>query len=402
MSAMLTDAVALSESGVLVNGLSATDLLSRFQVTGEQQAEQAEAGPSPDFRGSGVPLRRLEAVRELVAEVLDARAEDPELTSANPAVPRTVFPWGIGIATSDVVVVGPDKDVTAAYLRMVGQRARTVDATESLRIAGELAAARSAVTDGVLEDPESEPGQAPAPEPDLDPDGGPRAGVDRDSAVDQDARRTSPRPAVVAAVGVAIVGVAAVAVAGMVVLPTTGTAGTAEAADADEVAAQSAESAAVQSDSAEPAAPWRDLTSNGGEGQGEPGQPRPEVTVTVDVPGWQVTDSSEQREIWTSDDAGMRVLTAAAPTPVGTQAELDAAMLTALEDAVGAGDDGTLVITARSPVDYEESFPESTTQWRVRLIDGHQVSIGCQYREPTAKRVETCDRFTATARVASP
>ena len=207
MSAMLTDAVALSESGVLVNGLSATDLLSGFQVTGEETVEAAEpeeAGPSPDFRGSGVLLRRLEAVRELVAEVLDARAEDPELTSANPAVPRTVFPWGIGIATSDVVVVGPDKDVTAAYLRMVGLRARTVDATESLRIAGELAAARSAVTDGVLEDPESEPDQAPAPEPDLDPDGGPRAGVDFDSAVDQDARRTSPSPAVVAVVPMAV------------------------------------------------------------------------------------------------------------------------------------------------------------------------------------------------------
>lgn len=400
MSAMLTDAVALSESGVLVNGLSATDLLSGFQVTGEETVEAAEpeeAGPSPDFRGSGVLLRRLEAVRELVAEVLDARAEDPELTSANPAVPRTVFPWGIGIATSDVVVVGPDKDVTAAYLRMVGLRARTVDATESLRIAGELAAARSAVTDGVLEDPESEPDQAPAPEPDLDPDGGPRAGVDVDSAVDQVARRTSPRPGVVAAVGVAIVGVAAVAVAGMVVLPTGGTADAVDAADnAMQSSALSAQqSPPVQPDPADPADQWRDLTL-------ESGHPRPQVTVAVDVPGWQVTDSSEQREIWTSDDAGMRVLTAAAPTPVGTQAELDAAMLTALEDAVGDGDDGTLVVTAHAPVDYEENFPESTTQWRVRLIDGHQVSIGCQYRDPTAARLAACDRFTATARVDSP
>ena len=372
MSTMLTEAVALGESGVLVNGMSATDLLSRFRVIGEQPA-----GPSPDFRGSGVPLSRLEAVRELVAEVLEERAADPELTSANPAVPRTVFPWGIGIGTSDVVVVGPDKEVTAAYLRMVGLRARTVDATEALRIAGDLATARSLLTDGELEEPETE--SAPEQEPEPHHDVRERRKLKLDG-------RTLPRPAIAAAVSVLVVGGAAVVVATTVVLPASGT--------AEELSRSPETSAPAQSAADVPGEHWRDLTSNRGED--EPGVARPEVTVTVDVPGWQVTDSSGQRDIWTSDDPDMRVLTAAVPTPVGTQAELDTAMLAALEDAVGAGD---VVVTARSPVDYEEVFPESTTTWRVRLVDGHQVSVGCQYRQESAQRMEVCDRFTSTARV---
>ncbi|MGP9759242.1 hypothetical protein [Corynebacterium sp. AOP12-C2-36] len=125
---MVADAVALTESGVLVNGLCVTDLLSGLEVRGEDIEDTADTGDaSPVFRGSGVPLRRLESVRELVEEVLEARAVDPELTSANPVVPRTVFPWGIGAQVSDVLVVGPDKEATAAYLRISGLRARTVD-----------------------------------------------------------------------------------------------------------------------------------------------------------------------------------------------------------------------------------------------------------------------------------
>lgn len=386
---MLTDAVALTESGVLVNGLSATDLLSGFQVNGEQSPVEAtteEEGASPDFRGSGVPLSRLEDVRELVAEVLEERAADPELTSANPAVPRRVFPWGIGIGTSDVVVVGPDKEVTAAYLRMVGLRARTVDATETLRIAGDLATARSVVAEGVLEEPESELESDDEPEPRNDL---------RQRRTLKRGGRTLPRPAIVAAVSFLVVGGAAVVLAGTVVLPTSGTADTADTADTAEGASQSPRtSTPPQSAAAEPGEQWRELTSD--RAGAEPGAPRPEVTVIVDVPGWQVTDSSGQRDIWTSDDPDMRVLTAAAPTPVGTQAELDTAMLAALE---GTGDGEGLTVTARSPVDYEESFPDSTTQWRVRLIDGHQVSVGCQYRRESAQRMEVCDRFTSTARV---
>ncbi|MDN6387095.1 MAG: type VII secretion-associated protein, partial [Corynebacterium sp.] len=123
---MVADAVALTESGVLVNGLCVTDLLSGLEVRGEDIEDTADTGDaSPVFRGSGVPLRRLESVRELVEEVLEARAVDPELTSANPVVPRTVFPWGIGAQVSDVLVVGPDKEATAAYLRISGLRART-------------------------------------------------------------------------------------------------------------------------------------------------------------------------------------------------------------------------------------------------------------------------------------
>ena len=115
--------------------------------------------------------------------------------------------------------------------------------------------------------------------------------------------------------------------------------------------------------------------------------------VTVDVPGWEVTESTAERDIWTSGDAGMRVLLAATPTPIGTQGELDTAMLRALD---GADD---VVVTNRSPVSYEEHFPDSTTSWRVRLVDGHQVSVGCQYRDLTEDRQAVCDRFGATARV---
>jgi hypothetical protein len=142
---MVASAVALTESGILVNGLCATDLLSGVEVRCADAPDAAAGGP--EFRGSGVPLLRLEAVRELVEEVLEAREADPELTSANPVVPRTVFPWGIGASVSDILVAGPDKDATAAYLRMTGLRARTVDVSQALRLAGDLAEARAEVAD---------------------------------------------------------------------------------------------------------------------------------------------------------------------------------------------------------------------------------------------------------------
>ncbi|MDN5685040.1 type VII secretion-associated protein, partial [Corynebacterium glyciniphilum] len=122
----------------------------------------------------------------------------------------------------------------------------------------------------------------------------------------------------------------------------------------------------------------------------------PVTAVSVDVAGWRMTESTSDSEIWTSDDVGMRVLIAARPTPVGTQGELDAAMLGALDALDGNGD---IRVTDRSPVAYEEYFPDSTTSWRVRLVDGHQVSVGCQYREASDDRREVCERFTATARV---
>lgn len=361
---MVADAVALTESGVLVNGLCVTDLLSGLEVRGEDIEDTADTGDAtPVFRGSGVPLRRLESVRELVEEVLEARASDPELTSANPVVPRTVFPWGIGAQVSDVVVAGPDKEATAAYLRLHGLRARTLDVGPALRLAGDLAAARAE-----LEDP-----APPEPEP----------------AQDVPRRRGPVRPvtAVLAVVAVGIVAAVGLVTTGVV---GGGAADVAEATQTPDAATPEASDAVkVEEPEPEPEA-WREMSSGSEmEYADQPDSPQ----VTVDVAGWEVTESTAERDIWTSGDAGMRVLLAATPTPVGTQGELDTAMLRALD---GADD---VVVTNRSPVSYEEHFPDSTTSWRVRLVDGHQVSVGCQYRDLTADRQAVCERFGATARV---
>lgn len=388
---MVATAVALTESGILVNGLCVTDLLSGYEVRCTDSeldsgpGTETEAGGKgtdggsgvPVFRGSTVPLRRLEAVRELVEEALEARAADPELTSANPVVPRTVFPWGIGAHTTDILVTGPDKDVTAAYLRMTGVRARTVDVSQALRLAGDLAEAQAEVAD-----PAPTPVAVPGDEPDRAEKGG----------------RTLPRRALVlTAVSVALAGL--VVGAGLL-----RPAGTPDASDASDTSA-GAEITPVQdegtgeqpvttTEAVADATGWRELSP--GDRASEEVAGDPVTAVSVDVAGWRMTESTSDSEIWTSDDDGMRVLIAARPTPVGTQDELDAAMLGALDGLDGNGD---IRVTGRSPVAYEEYFPDSTTSWRVRLVDGHQVSVGCQYREVSDDRREVCERFTATARV---
>ncbi len=392
---MVAGAVGLTESGVLVNGLCVTDLLSGYELRCEPAgpADPTRPDDGPVFCGSQVPLHRLEAVRELVEDVLGERAGDPELTSANPVVPRTVFPWGIGLSTTDILVAGPDKDATAAYLRIMGLRARTVDVSQALRLAGDLAAARADVAQPAGPDPEyGDPGGVPDV-PDV-PDG------------PDDAASGRPTPRRVKAKAFAAVAVVAVVlVVGAVVVRSTqpGAPVTPVHAGASGAGTESETGPAVEPDDSsdrpgpDPAAgDWRELQA-GNNGPGDGTEPVSGV-VTVEVPGWRMTDSTPDREIWTSGDEGMRVLVAARPTPVGTQGELDAAMLGALD---GLDGNGEIVVTSRSPVDYEEYFPDSTTSWRVRLIDGHQVSVGCQYREVSADRRDVCERFTATARVAA-
>ncbi|MGN0094484.1 MAG: type VII secretion-associated protein, partial [Corynebacterium sp.] len=179
-----------------------------------------------------------------------------------------------------------------------------------------------------------------------------------------------------------------------------------DAPDAPDTAAGAAttpvqgEGTGVQSSPTTAAVPdatgWRELSP--GDRASEELAGDPVTAVSVDVAGWRMTESTSDSEIWTSDDGGMRVLIAARPTPVGTQDELDAAMLGALD---GLDGNGGIRVTERSPVAYEEYFPDSTTSWRVRLVDGHQVSVGCQYREVSEDRREVCERFTATARVSA-
>ncbi|WP_291477467.1 type VII secretion-associated protein [Corynebacterium sp.] len=411
---MVASAVALTESGVLVNGLCATDLLSGFEVrcadgdgAGDPTGPEGPDGPDgpdgpagPVFRGSQVPLRRLEAVRELVAEVLDVRASDPELTSANPVVPRTVFPWGIGSSVSDVLVAGPDKDATAAYLRMTGLRARTVDVSSALRLAGDLAEAREEVEDRGTDAPDEDSDEYPAGQAGEERGRTVRDGTGRAGA----SRRVPVLATVVAVTAVVLVGL----VAGNLALRTVDPGLPGETATAARGAPErdrgprpepgpepGPESATAPG--AEDGASWRDMSAGGPDAEGAAGTP--DAVVSVDVPGWRMTESTPDSEIWTSGDEGMRVLVAARPTPVGTQDELDAVMLRALDGLGGDGGDGGVVVTDRSPVAYEERFPDSTTSWRVLLVDGHQVSVGCQYRELTEGRRENCDRFTATARV---
>lgn len=402
---MVASAVALTESGILVNGMCVTDLLSGFEVRGEPEVVQPGTDTGPVYRGSGVPLHRLEAVRELVEEVLEARAADPELTSANPVVPRTVFPWGIGATVSDVLVTGPDKDAVASYLRVTGLRARVVDVAAALQVAGDLAAARSELTE--LSEI-SEHSELPEP-PERDEDVRQETVEDADGADDAATRERRPARSLLLPVAVVAVLVLVVAGVGVALRPGDGTEPVAEAEPAGEVSDAVAEETPEPDDDgvdADGGETWRPMHQDGGDGGSTPSDEavgdRPVVAVEVDVAGWQVTETTAERAIWTSDtDEKMRVLVAAVPTPVGTQAELDAVMLKALDGmdgADGAGG-GSVAVTSRAPVAYEESFAESTTAWQVRLVDGHQVSVGCQYREFSPERTETCDRFAATARV---
>lgn len=88
----------------------------------------------------------------------------------------------------------------------------------------------------------------------------------------------------------------------------------------------------------------------------------------------------------------MRILVSATLTPLKTQEELDGAVLKALENTEGVR------VAGRAPVSYEESYPDSTTIWHVRLVEGHQVSIGCQFRQITGARLKVCEEAASTAR----
>ncbi|MEL4154097.1 type VII secretion-associated protein [Corynebacterium bovis] len=147
MNGFVAGAVALSESGILVNGMSATDLITGAQLTGEGElvAEPHEVR----YRGSPVSVDALTVLRGLVGDLLEQRREfdarqDPNVPVTSVFAPARSglverCPWGLGAAVPDVVVVGPYADVVADHLRVTGLRARTVDLAACLRIAAELA-----------------------------------------------------------------------------------------------------------------------------------------------------------------------------------------------------------------------------------------------------------------------
>ena len=67
----------------------------------------------------------------MLDEVVQQREENPDAASVNPAVPRETFPWGIGLDTVDILVAGAHAKIIAAYLRVMGYRARVVDENEA-------------------------------------------------------------------------------------------------------------------------------------------------------------------------------------------------------------------------------------------------------------------------------
>jgi type VII secretion-associated protein (TIGR03931 family) len=365
MTGMVAGAVGLVESGVLVHGaggMTVTDLLSGFSVTGEPPT-----GAEPvRYRDSDVSLVRLEAVRELVEEVLAERALDPELTSANPVVPRTTFPWGVDSPRSDVLVTGPDAPVVAAYLRTTGLRARTVDVDAALRIAGDLESAR---LDLGVEDTPPE-----TPETPVGDRGAGRAGG-----------RLLP-------VGAVLAVLLAVGGLGAALLTRGGGAGGGDGATVAAGTPAAPPTVPGPRPSASSMPPVPPVSSVPAAPPPVPAS-RAVTPVRVDVPGWRLSGSDERREIWESDDPAVRVLVAAVATPLTSQDELDRRML----DKLGEVPD--VRVLSPGPVDYEESYPGSTTRWQIRLVDGHQVSVGCQYREYSTERLAACDRFVATARV---
>lgn len=390
-------AVSLLESGLLVNGMTVTDLLSGFSVRADSvvSVDDFSGAPTghegPMWRGSSVPIARLEAIRELIAEAMDARAQDPELTSSNPRVPRTRFPWGVGEKRSDVVVIGQDARLTAAYLRSVGVRARCVDLDASLRIAADLEVARAELVE--LEGQCAEPDRR-----DTEPI---RQHLSRSllqlrGLVD---RQRGGLTLLIIGVIVASAVITSVVsrrgdsptVAGLVTEHAGG-----EGERFSDVEHSSAPTEMPITDAVAP--PWQDPQRRGSiaGGAGLPAL-RAATPVNARAEGWTLVDATERREIWASEDSGVRLLVAATPTPLTSQDDLDVTVLAALKEHP------QVKVISFAPVDYEDEAPGSVTRWQIRLIDGHQVSVGCQYRwgsqELMNQRLAACDRFTATARV---
>lgn len=430
---LLAEAVALQESGILISGMTVTDLATGFAVTGDAQMQQpgylqyrAWSDPTEQSRGrplgetesewvkdgedkdvefqrSGLSLGRLSELYEMLCEVFEQRAEHPDAAAVNPPEPRERFPWGIGLREVDVLVTGTFAVKVVHYLRIRGVRARLVDNDTVLRVASELALAQQELEHLELEylDPdkpvriqrEGIESAEELEEADIRerPDEG--ASIDIEKAEGKSDRRL---PAALAALTLFIIG-------GLVATFTVfdSQAADSQTADSQVVDAQSTDSQAA------------DVQESGSYATTEANEPFPEprrkgskvadssarradIPISVNVDGWRLGSATRAREEYVGDDAGMRVLVAAKQTPLRTQDELDAAMLGALKDVEGVA--GGVTVVSTQPVSYEENYENSTTRWHVRLVDGHQVSVGCQYRQWNEQREKVCQEFVDTAR----
>lgn len=427
---LLAEALALQESGVLVSGMTVTDLATGFVVTGDAEmqrpgylqyegadsaagaagtasaagaASRADAMDDVEFQRSGLSLGRLSELFEMVSEVLEQRQEYPEAAAVNPPEPRELFPWGIGLREVDVLVTGSFAVQVVHYLRIMGVRARLVDNDVVLRVASELALAQQELehlnfaepvrhrdTDTAVAEPVAEAEEWQE--------------VDEGASIKKEERKDNRRlPAALAALALFIIGGL---VATFTVFDSQAAENTASAEGTDSAASVEGDSSVEPEDSVgdEPASEEVDeeLTEpfpephRRGVTTADQSSRRADIPISVNVDGWHLGSATRAREEYIGDDKGMRVLVAAKETPLKTQEEMDAAMLGALND-VSSGDDGVTVVSTQ-PVSYEESYPSSTTLWHVRLVDGHQISVGCQYRQWNEQREKVCQEFVATAR----
>lgn len=418
---LLAEALALQESGVLVSGMTVTDLATGFVVTGDAEMQRpgylqyegadsaagavsrADAMDDVEFQRSGLSLGRLSELFEMVSEVLEQRQEHPEAAAVNPPEPRELFPWGIGLREVDVLVTGSFAVQVVHYLRIMGVRARLVDNDMVLRVASELALAQQELQHLNLAEPvrlgEVDSGAAePVEETDEWQE------VEEGASIRKEERKDNRRlPAALAALALFIVGglVATFTVFDSQAAENTVSADGAGSTGSTGITGSTESTASVQGDSSveseEPVAdePFPEPHRRGVTTADQSSR-RADIPISVNVDGWHLGGATRAREEYVGDDEGMRVLVAAKETPLKTQEEMDAAMLGALND-VSAGDSGVTVVSTQ-PVSYEENYPSSTTLWHVRLVDGHQISVGCQYRQWNEQREKVCQEFVATAR----
>lgn len=427
---LLAEALALQESGVLVSGMTVTDLATGFVVTGDAEmqrpgylqyegadsaagaastaseagaASRADAMDDVEFQRSGLSLGRLTELFEMVSEVLEQRQEYPEAAAVNPPEPRELFPWGIGLREVDVLVTGSFAVQVVHYLRIMGVRARLVDNDMVLRVASELALAQQELEHLNLADPVRR-GEAETAMVEPVEEAEEWQEVDEGASIKKEERKDNRRlPAALAALALFIVGGL---VATFTVFDSQAAENTASAEGTDSAASVEGDSSVEPEGYVgdEPASEEVDeeLTEpfpephRRGVTTADQSSRRADIPISVNVDGWHLGSATRAREEYIGDDKGMRVLVAAKETPLKTQEEMDAAMLGALND-VSSGDDGVTVVSTQ-PVSYEESYPSSTTLWHVRLVDGHQISVGCQYRQWNEQREKVCQEFVATAR----
>lgn len=427
---LLAEALALQESGVLVSGMTVTDLATGFVVTGDAEMQRpgylqyegadsaagatgtasaagavsrADAMDDVEFQRSGLSLGRLSELFEMVSEVLEQRQEHPEAAAVNPPEPRELFPWGIGLREVDVLVTGSFAVQVVHYLRIMGVRARLVDNDMVLRVASELALAQQELEHLNLAEPvrlgEVDSGAAePVEEAEEWQEVEEGASIRKEEGKDN--RRL---PAALAALALFIIGglVATFTVFDSQAAENTVSADGAGSTGSTGITGSTESTASVQGDSSveseEPVAdePFPEPHRRGVTTADQSSR-RADIPISVNVDGWRLGSATRAREEYVGDDEGMRVLVAAKETPLKTQEEMDAAMLGALND-VSAGVSGVTVVSTQ-PVSYEENYPSSTTLWHVRLVDGHQISVGCQYRQWNEQREKVCQEFVATAR----